>query len=190
MQYILTQLSETRLRLEWVLPSPPMILAGQPGYRVNDMPIPWTVPVFSNSLMEIEAPDALPFGFVFTVPQYDPAVRNSQAGYLTPGDRVLRDERPLLFAADRLDDHNARLVPGEGAGLCAITFYGGGWPVGTPVTMPSGFVATGPFWLSTTELRLTFNEDISAETGISLPVDGILFDDTGKKSPPQNLAFP
>ena len=179
--WTLSRVSEHRAVIEFTLSDgvtlasyPDLVIVGTPKLFVNGVLPTWSIVDKTDTGFYLECPEVLPSSAQWFLGPYDPAIRSSLGGYLTPinvsiGSVVNLGIVAITRAGDFAVDIEFDNVTGS---IITPQVVGAYLPVVPPQTAPTGIIAASFEATSATIARITFSSDITGDGYISFTDPG------------------
>ena len=144
---------------------PDLVIVGTPKLYVDGVLPTWSIVDKTDTGFYLECPEVLPASAQWFLGPYDPAIRSSLGGYLTPinvsiGSVVNLDVVEITRAGDFAVDVEFNNSTGS---IITPQVTGAYLPVTPPVTFPTGIIAASFEATSATTARITFGSDITGD---------------------------
>lgn len=179
--WTLGRVSEHRAVIEFTLSDgvtlasyPDLVIVGTPKLFVNGVLPTWSIVDKTDTGFYLECPEVLPASAQWFLGPYDPAIRSSLGGYLTPINvsigsvvnlGIVTITRAGDFAVDvEFDNSTGSIITPQVVGAYL--------PVVPPQTAPTGIIAASFEATSATTARITFGSDITGDGFISFTDPG------------------
>jgi hypothetical protein len=170
--WILTRESEHKAAVEFRLSDgatlasyPDLVVTGTPKLYVDGVLPTWSIVDKTDTGFALECPEVLPASAQWFLGPYDPAIRSSLGGYLTPLNVTIGGVVNLgIVAITRAGDFAVDVEFDNSTGSIITPQVGGAYlPVVPPYTFPGGLSATSFEATSATTARITFSSDITGD---------------------------
>lgn len=179
--WTLTRESEHRAGVEFRLSDgetlasyPDLVIVGTPKLYVNSVLPTWSIVDKTDSSFALVCPEVLPASAQWFLGPYDPAIRSSLGGYLTPINVSIGSVVNLgIVAITRAGDFAVDVEFDNSTGsIITPQVVGAYLPVVPPQTAPTGISAASFEATSATTARITFGSDITGDGFISFTDPG------------------
>lgn len=179
--WTLSRVSEHRAVIEFTLSDgvtlasyPDLVIVGTPKLFVNGVLPTWSIVDKTDTGFYLECPEVLPSSAQWFLGPYDPAIRSSLGGYLTPINVSIGSVVNLgIIAITRAGDFAVDVEFDNTSGsIITPQVVGAYLPVVPPQTAPTGIIAASFEATSATTARITFSSDITGDGFISFTDPG------------------
>lgn len=186
--WTLTRASEHRAEVEFRLSDgatlasyPDLVIVGTPKLFVNGVLPTWSIVDKTDTSFALECPEVLPASAQWFLGPYDPAIRSSLGGYLTPINVSIGSVVNLgIVAITRAGDFAVDVEFDNATGaIITPQIVGAYLPVTPPQTFPTGLSAASFEATSATTARITFSSDITGDGFIEFADAGSVVTTTG-----------
>lgn len=165
---------------------PDLVIVGTPKLIVDGVLPTWALVDKTDTGFALECPEVLPANAQWFLGPYDPAIRSSLGGYLTPLNVSIGSVVNLgIVAITRAGDFAVDVEFDNVAGsIITPQVVGAYLPVALPVTVPNSYSAIAFEATSPTVARITFGSDITGDGYILMIDAGTVVTTTGAWLPP------
>jgi hypothetical protein len=165
---------------------PDLVIVGTPKLYVDGVLPTWSIVDKTDTGFALECPEVLPANAQWFLGPYDPAIRSSLGGYLTPLNVSIGSVVNLgIVAITRAGDFAVDIEFDNVAGsIITPQVVGAYLPVALPVTVPNGYSAIAFEATSPSVARITFGSDITGDGYILMTDAGTVVTTTGAWLPP------
>jgi hypothetical protein len=165
---------------------PDLVIVGTPKLIVDGVLPTWSIVDKTDTGFALECPEVLPANAQWFLGPYDPAIRSSLGGYLTPLNVSIGSVVNLgIVAITRAGDFAVDIEFDNVAGsIITPQVVGAYLPVALPVTVPNGYSAIAFEATSPSVARITFGSDITGDGYILMTDAGTVVTTTGAWLPP------
>lgn len=165
---------------------PDLVIVGTPKLIVDGVLPTWSIVDKTDTGFALECPEVLPASAQWFLGPYDPAIRSSLGGYLTPINVSIGSVVNLgIVAITRAGDFAVDVEFDNSTGsIITPQVVGAYLPVALPVTVPNGYSAIAFEATSPTVARITFGSDITGDGYILMSDAGTVVTTTGAWLPP------
>jgi len=153
---------------------PDLVIVGTPKLFVDGVLPTWSIVDESDTGFSLECPEVLPASAQWFLGPYDPAVRSSLGGYLTPINVSIGSVVNLgIVAITRAGDFAVDVEFDNSTGsIITPQVVGAYLPVVPPQTAPTGISAASFEATSANTARITFGSDVTGDGFISFSDPG------------------
>lgn len=153
---------------------PDLVIVGAPKLYVDGVLPTWSIVDQTDTGFALECPEALPASAQWFLGPYDPAIRSSLGGYLTPINVSIGSVVNLgIVAITRAGDFAVDIEFDNASGsIITPQVVGAYLPVVPPKTFPSDISAASFEATSATTARITFGSDITGDGFINFTDPG------------------
>lgn len=179
--WTLTRETEHRASIEFRLSDgatsaayPDLVIQGVPKLFVDGVLPTWSLVDKTDTSFALECPESLPASAQWFLGPYDPAIRSSLGGYLTPLNVSIGSVVNLgIVAITRAGDFAVDVEFDNASGsIITPQVVGAYLPVTPPLTAPTGISAASFEATSATTARITFGSDITGDGYINFTDPG------------------
>ena len=153
---------------------PDLVIVGAPKLYVDGVLPTWSIVDKTDTGFALECPEVLPASAQWFLGPYDPAIRSSLGGYLTPINVSIGSVVNLgIVAITRAGDFAVDIEFDNASGsIITPQVVGAYLPVVPPQTAPTGISAASFEATSATTARITFGSDITGDGFINFTDPG------------------
>ena len=153
---------------------PDLVIVGTPKLYVDGVLPTWSIVDKTDTGFALECPEALPASAQWFLGPYDPAIRSSLGGYLTPINVSIGSVVNLgIVAITRAGDFAVDIEFDNASGsIITPQVVGAYLPVVPPMTAPTGISAATFEATSASTARITFGSDVTGDGFINFTDPG------------------